>query len=463
MVKLKPKGNRKNYQLDGPWLFYTEDGKKVAEINYREDQKYGVQKSYKEDKLIREDFYVNNKIEGYSKEYFDSGKLRKEIPYKDGKQTGIGYEYDENSDRIIVLNTYKENVLTKRRQINRIDPQQLKQGMWMSFYPNRQLKVEGPYVNDLKNGYWKYYTNTGNLIKVEKWVMGELQQNAEEVAKVEIRRELNPKTGELAFKGSYRNGKPEGVHRKYGEDGEVTESKIYEAGIVLFEGIVDEMGRKQGPWKEFYRTGELKAEGNYKDNLKVGKWVYYFIDGKVEQTGNYRRGKPEGVWTWYHPNRQVWREEEFVDGLEDGPSVEYNDTGAVITKGNYIEGLKDGEWFFQLNDYKEVGKYFDGLRTGSWTHYYLNDIVRFTGDYENGLETNTHTYYYPNGNVQRRGKYVAGMKEGIWDYYNKNGSKTISIEYAAGKEIKYNGKKISYGRRLDRQLAKEESSQSPVN
>jgi antitoxin component YwqK of YwqJK toxin-antitoxin module len=455
--KLKTEGNRKSYALDSVWSFYAQSGEKTVEITYQKGVKQGLTRTFKNQKVIREDNFVDDKIEGFSKEFFPSGELKNELPYKKNQKQGVGFEYDK-SGKIITLNTYKANVLVKQRKINREDEQKQKQGMWMTFHKNRKVAIEGPYVNNLKNGYWKFYKSDGNLIKVEKWIMGVLQENASEVAKIEIKTTLNPETGTIATRGSYRNGEKEGVHREYDENGNVIGSKIYEKGFVLFEGIIDEQGRKQGPWKEFFRTGELKAEGKYKDDLKIRKWVYYYINGKVEQSGDYLRGKPEGIWKWYFEDGQVLLEEEYVDGLEDGPSVEYSDTSTVIAKGNYIEGLKDGEWFYQVNDYKEIGKYFDGQRTGTWTHYFDTDKVRFKGDYENGLESGFHVYYYDNEQVERRGKYAGGLKEGIWEYFEPDGTRTITIEYSAGVETKYNGEKISYGRRLDREIAKEKAS-----
>lgn len=450
---LKAEGNRKNFLLDGPWIFYTEDGEKTVEINYVENQKNGLQKTFREDKVVKEETYVEDKLQGFSRHYyFPGGELEREVPFVNGQANGEGYEYNKQG-RIITLLTYKAGVLTKKQSINRTDQQEQKQGIWMTFFPNRKVESEGPYVNDLKHGYWKFYQPNGNLKRVEKWVMGVLQENAAEVAKVEIKREIDPNTGKLAFKGAYRNGKPEGVHRQYNEEGEVISSKIYKDGIVLFEGIVDEQGRKQGPWKMYYTTGNLKAEGSYKDNLKVGKWLYYYMDGRVEQTGNYMNGLPDGLWTWTYENGQTWREEEYVMGEEDGPSVEYSDSGSVIAQGEYIEGFKEGKWVFEINDHREEGEYFEGERKGKWKYYYLhNDKLAFEGEYESGLENGTHIFYYPDGNVKRRGNYSAGKKDGLWEYFNETGERIITIEYEDGEDVKYNGEKIRYGRRLDREL-----------
>lgn len=453
--KLKAEGNRRNFKLDGPWVFYNRDGLKTSVINYKLGNKNGPSETYKEGILHKIDYYVDNLQEGNSKFFYPDSSLQKLVPYSEGKKNGEGYEYARDG-RVISILSFKDGDLIRQQSINRFDQQEQKQGLWVSFYKSMAKKVEGPYLNDLKNGYWKYYESNGNLIKAEKWIKGELQEGATEVAKVEVRKEIDPKTGKLSFKGAYQNDKPTGVHREYNEEGEVVSSTIYDQGIKLFEGIVDQQGRKQGPWKVFYRDGSLKAEGSYKDDLKIGQWRYYFRDGSLEQQGNYNAGRAQGVWEWFFPNGETLREEEYNLGLEDGMSTEYNDSGAVIAEGPYVDGMREGKWLFVINDHKEEGEFFEGLRSGMWRHYYLsNGELRFEGAYENGLETGLHVHYYDNGKVKRRGNYAGGIRQGIWEFFLKNGERTVTIEYEDGKEIRYNGEKIKYGRRYEKAMAEE--------
>lgn len=452
---LKAEGNRKNYQLDSLWTFYNEEGQKTAEIPYQKGLKDGVVRRYSQGNLLKEEPYSAGNLEGTVRHYFANGTLEKEVPYVANEAVGTGFLYAKDG-RVIAILTYKANRMIRKQGINRLDDQEQKQGLWVTFHPNKNFKTEGPYVNDLKNGYWKYYKPNGDLIQVEKWVMGELQEGATEVSKVEIRRTLDPQTGKLASKGAFRDGEPVGVHRKYNEDGEVISAKIYEDGVVLSEGIIDEQGRKQGPWKFFYRSGDLRAEGSYQDDKKIGRWRYLFRNGDVEQIGSYLRGEPDGLWTWYYENGEILREEEYAMGLEDGMSIEYNDTGAVIAKGEYIGGYKEGPWFHQLNDHREEGAYFEGARTGIWKHFYLsNGQLRFQGRYENGLKNGDFAWYFPSGQVERRGTYLADKKEGIWEYFNQAGLRIITIEYEGGEEIRYNGERIKYGRNYERAVKRE--------
>ena len=454
---LKTEGNRKDHLLDGPWKFYNDQGDLTVVIRYKADMKQGVRETYADGILIREEPYENDKKDGLARYYYDTGELQKIIPFQEGKEAGQGYEFDRNG-KIITLMTFKSGVLVKQQNINRLDRQNQKQGLWMDFYEGTYtLRYEGTYLNDLKHGYWKYYLRNGNLQRIEKWVNGVLQEDAKETEKIDVRRTIDPNTGKLQSIGAYRNGKKEGVHRQYDEAGNVISSGLYEDDILLAEGILDEQGRKQGMWKFYYPDGSLKAQGEYEDNLKVGTWKYFFTDGKIEQTGRYARGLPTGVWTWYYPNQQIRLEEEYINGLEDGMSTEYSDSGTVIAKGEYIDGYREGEWEFSINDLRVVGNYFEGERQGTWKNYYADtEKLQFEGNYESGQENGYHVYYWKNGNPRMRGRYVMGEKEGIWEYLSPSGQIELSIEYENGKEIKYNGERITYGKRIDRELEEEE-------
>jgi antitoxin component YwqK of YwqJK toxin-antitoxin module len=458
---LKAEGNRSNYELDGAWTFYDRETNKTAEISYQNGKKQGASKVFKEGVLYKIDLFEADLQQGVSLFYYEQGALQKEVPFVDGKQSGNGFEYALTDGRITTLLTFQNGKLIRKQRVNRIDLQEQKQGLWVSYHKNRAIAKEGPYSNDLKNGYWKYYKPNGNLLRVEKWINGELQEGATEVAKVDVKREIDPITGKVIFKGAFQNGKATGVHREYNTEGEVIAAAVYDQGVKLFEGIIDDEGRKQGPWKRFYADGSIKATGSYKNNLKEGKWRYFFLEGKLEQQGNYVGGKPNGFWEWFFKDGQLHREEEYSFGLEEGISTEYNDTGAVIATGTYIDGMKEGAWVYTINDHKEEGVYFEGLRNGVWSHYYLeNGQKSFEGTFENGQKTGIHIHYYFDGQVKRRGYYSVDLRNGIWEFFDKNGNRTVTIEYEDGEEIKYNGEKINYGRRYSKALAEEKAREN---
>jgi len=455
---LKTEGNRKNYLLDGQWKFYTEEGLLYLTIDYKEDKKHGQRITYRGVKPYKIENFINDQKEGLTEVFFANGTIKNQTPFVSGREKGLAYEYD-TTGVVISLLTYKAGVLVKDQQINRRDDKGLKKGIWIQFHPNREVKNEGMYVNDLKHGYWKYYKNDGNLIRIEKWINGVLVENADELAKLDIRREIDPNTGKIKTIGGYRNGKKEGVHREYDENGEVTGAKIYKDGIMLSEGIYDEQSRKQGLWKYYFVTGELKEQGAYKNDKKTGTWKFFFINGDVEQIGEYVQDLPEGTWRWYYANKQVRLEEEYIDGFEDGLSTEYSDSGLVVAEGKYIEGFKEGEWIYTVGNTIEKGKYYEGEKQGLWRMTYIDTKkTAFEGEYLNGVENGVFTYYHENGQLSKRGRYQLGIREGLWEFYNDNAATRLTIKYENGKEVEYNGVKITYGKRVDRELEEDKKA-----
>lgn len=453
---IKSEGNRKNEELDSLWKFYDLQGKLYVSITYKNGIKDGPRTTFSEDIKKKIELFADGKRQGRTAHFYPDGSVERTIPFENDKEQGMGYGYDEDG-LVNTLYTYKSGVLTKKRTINRKDDESRKQGIWMSFHANMRIKEEGNYIDDLRHGFFKYYTNTGNLIKTERWVMGVLQEPDATTEKIQIRKELDKSTGHISAVGPYLQGQKEGVHRIYDEEGNVVDGGIYAQGVLLAEGITDDMGRRQKHWKFYYQTGDLKEEGGYKDGRRHGKWTYYFINGNVEQQGRFSKDKPDGYWVWYHDNGEVWREEEYVRGLRDGAFVEKDDEGNVIAKGEFIEGFKEGPWVYEIGDIRQQGSYFDGERHGEWIHFFTaSDNVRFKGEYINGMRESRHTWYYDNGQVEIRGKYVANKKNGVWEFYNKNGFRYLTITYENDEEIEYNGSKISYGKRYDKRLEEAE-------
>lgn len=441
--KIKSEGNRKNFQLDSTWKFYNEQGKLSLEYTYREGKKTGPVKTYGSDgKLISEETYASNIKHGSSYEYYPNGKVQKVVPFKEGLEEGIGYEYD-STGVITSIITYKAGHTLSTERINRRDVNGLKQGLWKEFWPNGKVKSEGRYLNDKKHGYFKEYNEVGNLIVATKWENGVLVENPPELAKIETVTTYYP-NGRVKEVGNYKDGYPEGVFRQYDTLGKIVSSEVYKDGVLIGKGIFDEKGREQGHWKEYHETGELKAEGDYLNGVRINDWTFFYPDGKIDQKGKYDvRGRPIGTWKWYYENGQLLREEQYSEGVRNGTLIEYDENGNIITQGEYIDGLKEGFWFFQIADYREEGNYVAGERQGLWKHTYTTTgKQRFEGSYINGQPDGEHIYWYDNGKVWQKGKYIYGRKEGDWKHYQEDGVLLLTITYKDGVETKFDGVKI---------------------
>lgn len=437
---IRSEGNRKNFELDSLWKFYDETGKLKLSITYKNGKKNGIRTTYLEDRILVDSFADNVK-NGNSKILYPSGKLKRITPFVNGLEEGTEKGYAEDG-RLVMVATYKNGFLRHKEYMNGLDPLGRKQGLWKEFYPNGALKMAGTYRNGLKHGYFKYYDKEGNLEKIEKYIDDILQDDPPELAVYDIRTDYY-EDGSIKVVGSYKDGVAEGIRREYDRKGNITDSYVMHKGRMIGHGIIDEAGQRQGPWKEYYMEGMLRAEGNYTNNVRTGLWKFYHPNGQLEQIGKYdAKGRGTGNWKWYYDDGTLRRDENIFEGIHEGDYVEYDHDSTILLKGNYVDDIKEGHWVEGENGYREEGDYLEGVRDGIWKYYYSGDLLYFEGKFVDGTPDGLHKWYYKNGKVMRQGKYVMGLKEGDWKYYNEEGRVTLIIKYEDGIEKEYNATKV---------------------
>lgn len=434
---LKSEGNRKNFLLDSTWNFYNSEGLLVSIINYKNGIKDGERITFLENEILIELFQFDVK-QGVSKILYKEGSLKKTIPFTDGLENGLSFEYALDST-IISVSEYKKGLLLSRESINRTDRNGFKQGSWKIFYDNGFVKEEVTYRNGKKNGFEKKYDISGSLISVVKYEDDILVENAEEIKEYVILYDYYP-SGRIKISGSYYNDKPDGIRREYNEEGAIIKGYIFNNGILLADGITDHKGLRQGHWKEYYESGELLAEGDYNNSIKVGIWKYYHRNGKIEQQGEYdSRGRAVNEWNWYYSSGNILRTETFEANIQEGEVLEYSDSGSVIVRGQYEDGEETGKWTYIIGDVTEEGNYEAGTPVGIWTQR-DNDTgeIIYKGNYIDGQPDGRHVYNFSDGRRKLEGYYIMGRREGDWKYFNTDGTIFLIITYRNGIEIRYN-------------------------
>ena len=337
--QLKSEGNRKNHLLDGNWKFYTEEGLLIEEIEYAQDKRNGLTNTYsKEGFLIESTRFVEDVKNGVAFTYYTNGGIHTETPFIDGREDGKAYTFNPQGD-IIGIRTYKNGILVRQENINQLDREGKKEGLWKEFRDDRTVKSEGEYRNGEREGYWKEYSIKGDLLETTKYENGGLVTDAEELSNLDVRELYYTKEeaeGRLKFRGTYREDNRHGTHLWFAKDGEIDSAKIFRNDVLVAEGDMERGGLRQGDWKEYYYPGgELKAQGAYSGGYKNDVWVYYYPNQKVDERGKYDgKGRPDGEWKWYFETGQLKREEIFKNGQEHGWLTEYNDSGAVILREN---------------------------------------------------------------------------------------------------------------------------------
>ncbi|MBL7956686.1 MAG: hypothetical protein JNM49_01890 [Flavobacteriales bacterium] len=333
-------------------------------------------------------------------------------------------------------------MLRRREDINQTDGQGLRQGPWKEFYPNGRVRWEGGFLDDKRHGIFKEYDVQGNLKEMMKYDVGVLDTAAGDKLSVEIKRTFHP-NGRVASLGSYsKSGKREGLFKEFKLDGSIAGARIYQGDQVISEGLVNEAGAMEGPWVEYYNSGEKRAEGSYKEGKKEGDWTFYHRSGKVEQRGKYLSGQAHGPWTWFYENGEVHRQEVYRKGREDGPSTEFDEEGGVITQGEYIDGRREGVWRYEVGDHREEGSYKDGLKDGSWNYTYGDGKRYFTGSFQNGEPDGKHRWYWPSGRIKQEGRFSGGLAQGEHTLFLEDGTIDMVIRYRDGVEIRIDGERV---------------------
>lgn len=151
-----------------------------------------------------------------------------------------------------------------------------------------------------------------------------------------IYREYYP-SGQLFVEGNYRKGRQEGEWTFYFENGKLNRKADYKNG------------KPDGPREIFRGDGTLAAKRNFRDGLRDGEWITYDKTGKKPVAEElYDNGKPDGVWKAWHPNGQLRQEANFKQGQRHGTTTEWNEKGEKRGETNFAEGKLHGtatRWF----------------------------------------------------------------------------------------------------------------------
>ena len=152
--------------------------------------------------------------------------------------------------------------------------------------------------------------------------------------------------------------------------------------------IVDDAGRRQGPWEI---TGAMKKDDSYKPTDLVEK-------------GRYKDSQKVGIWTAYYPNQNKKSELTFVNNRPNGPAVMYNENGTKSEEGNWVGTRWVGPYKLYYEDgtprqqfnYSQLGQ-----REGTQTYLHPNGKVAITVDMKDGKEQGWKKEYDENGNLIR--------------------------------------------------------------
>jgi antitoxin component YwqK of YwqJK toxin-antitoxin module len=371
--KHKPSLNPKldGYADNGEWRFYYESGQLKHIGNYKKFYRDGLHKSYyKNGTLELEATYHLDKPYGEWKEYYDNGNL---------KVTGAYEKYD--------------GMFSSKNK------SQKKIGVWKEYYKNGNLKTKGSYAYDMirqneRDGIWQFYYSNGKLEKT----------------------------------GLFKEGNAVGEWKNYNEDGVLNDiidlsndyiKFYYPSGQIGEEGPIKK-GR-QGEWRVYYESGNLRATQNYVNDKLNGRTTEYYENGQIGRVGNILNEMQEGEWKEYTDSGQLYAIKTFKEGKLDGPFKQYNASGNVSIEGILINQLQDGEWkeYYENGSNFRIVQFNNGKKEGIWKDYHTNGQIGRVYRWENDKFMEVLEFNDKNGNPLDPGTLKNG--NGKLNEYNEEG------------------------------------------
>lgn len=197
----------RNGKRHGPYTVFSETGEIISEGQYADGELDGLQKIYHEG-VRTEIVYANGKREGIEKTWYPSGQLMVETPWVNGVMEGSATFYYENGSIQATVpyynnkiegvqkswhengapqgeETYSDNLLNGRSVFREPDGAVSMEfnyrngtldGVQVWNHPDGTKAREITMLQGMPNGLWREWDERGNLIRDERYEMGELKK-----------------------------------------------------------------------------------------------------------------------------------------------------------------------------------------------------------------------------------------------------------------------------------------------
>jgi len=197
---------------------------------------------------------AQNRKQGFWKKSYPNGKLMYHGFFKDDKPAGEMHRYFESGKLKALLN-YKENGETASARL---------------FYEDGNLAATGNFYNTLKDSIWTYYSFYNKSVTAsESYIKG--ARHGFTVSYYD--------NGDISEKTEWKNNKKSGIWEQY-----------FPGNILKLKASYSD-NKLEGEFVVYSRIGKPYISGNYKNNLREGTWTFYNENGTVQQTLNYKSDK----------------------------------------------------------------------------------------------------------------------------------------------------------------------------
>ena len=187
----------------------------------------------------------------------------------------------------------------------------------------------------------------------------------------------------------------------------------------------DSRGRRQGPWRDFYPNGQLRYEGQFKNDKCRGTFRYYDEQGNLKATNEFDRSGERALNKTYAANGRLIATGYYLNQKKDGEWRYYDATTGQL---RLVEDNKNGQvhgWSRLYNPNNgvlaEETQFVEGRPEGQCRKYSDTGVLIMECHYHNGVLDGPTKSYYPSTALKEEGQYAMGQKTGVWKTYNEDG------------------------------------------
>jgi antitoxin component YwqK of YwqJK toxin-antitoxin module len=198
----------------------------------------------------------------------------------------------------------------------------------------------------------------------------------------------------------------------------------------------DSKGRRQGAWRDFYPNGQLRYEGQFKNDKCKGVFRYYDEQGNLKATNEFDKSGEKALNKTYAPNGRLMATGYYLNQKKEGEWKYYDPSSGQL---RLVENNKAGKvhgWSRLYNPQNgalaEETQYVEGQPEGQCRKFSDTGILLQECQYRNGLLNGPTKSYYPSSVLKEEGQYADGQKVGVWKTYNEDGD--IIAEEAFGEQ-----------------------------
>ena len=170
-----------------------------------------------------------------------------------------------------------------------------------------------------------------------------------------------------------------------------------------------ENGNRNGPWKGYYDSGQIRYEGTFDDGKEIGFFKYYYRSGNLEKEFFYTQSGVRAQVRIYYSDRKIKTIGEYCSKKRCGTWEYFDNLGNIILKENYIDDVLNGSYFV----------YFEG----NLTHTFL---------YKNGKKNGLAKSFFATGQIKILKNYLNNKLHGSYEFFNKKGELIDKLNYSNG-------------------------------